>query len=120
MCTHRTMVLTTKDVIIAALFYVCDDLVCVCPLGNCTRKVKDYAFPSVGTIFGIQQKLNKSLILSMNKGKNGVLEMCKIKFYISHISSTTVLDPKLSYRKQIQMFFVIIIPLIPENLEDSK
>ena len=42
---------------------------------------------------------NKLLIFSMNKGKNGVLEMCKIKFYISHISSTTVLDPKLGYRK---------------------
>ena len=46
--------------------------------------------------------------------------MFKIKFYISHISSTTVLDPKLGYRKQIQMLFVIIIPLIPEILEVSE
>lgn len=84
---------------------LCDELVCVYPLGSCTYKVKGYAFPSVGPIFGIQQKFNKSLIFSMNQGKNGVLEMCKIKFYISHISSITVLDPKLGYRKQIQIFW---------------
>ena len=99
---------------------LCDDLVCIYPLGNCTYNIKDYAFLSVGTIFGLQHKFNKSLIFSMNKGKNGVLEMCKIKFYISHISSATVLDPKLGYGKQIQMFFVIIIPLIPEILQDSE